>query len=143
MAQTSKRKQALRRAKRQATLAGRVALFAARIPEIQQTVKSLQDDNTKLRVMLFAVLAQTGPAFVTQGTIQQVSEDFSRLSIKSTPREDDPTTFKVELIVAKPVETEKDASLVKTGESIFDEPATDAVQSGAEDIGRDVLQEGV
>ncbi len=102
MAQTSKQKQRLRRAKRRATLAERYVVLTEQVmPPMRQRLERLSNELVQTRVLLFGVIAQQGDSTtVTQGTMQQVAQSLARLSLETAPVEGDPQTIRLRMVEA-------------------------------------------
>lgn len=148
MARDSKNKIKMRRMKRQLSLHHRVLLQQARIEQLEQGIRQTVDRGQFAKVVLLAVLAQKGGEVeVTQGTMQQVTDNLATLSWVTQPNEKDPGAFFVRLVEGQPAAEEQK---VATGSNRPDRDddevpnqSTPADGSGAEDISKDALQEGV
>lgn len=153
MAQDSKNKRRLRRLKRQISLHERILLQQARIEQLERGLRQSVDGGQFAKVVLLAVLAQKGGEVeVTQGTMQQVTENLATLSWVTQPNEKDPGAFLVKLVEGQAQEAEQKiatGSNVPQREAVVDkgdalEETIDQLDgSGAEDISKDALQEEV
>lgn len=106
MAQTSKRKQYLRRLKRQVTVAERyVYLTETILPEMEKQRQEMTGALVRIQSLVFGLLAQNGNKLtVTKGTMEQVAAAFDRLKLEMAPQEGDDSTLVVTM-VEEPVET--------------------------------------
>jgi len=100
MAQTSKQKQAIRRAKRRATTAERCVRFLTDVaPKLEEQLQALQKENYMVKVLLFASMAQHGGSVeVTKGTFEQTIQAFPRLSVTNRLKDGDEKTYVLTLV---------------------------------------------
>lgn len=153
MAQTSKRKQQLRRLKRQLSLHERILRQQNQIDRLAGMVRQTQDGAQQARVLLLAALAQKGGEIeVTAGTMQQVVENLAQLNFKTVPNEKDPGAFYLRLVEG-PVQAEEQTISGNNGPAVeiltpADEPPVEeprdvqddgTVFSGSEDASGQVL----